>query len=122
MAETNPMTALQAELARFRKASLHSAVNDADKILEMLIEAREQVANGSHGPRYLTSCLHAHSLAASDPHRASLTVTKLQNPVTAGFEAINNDLKEVSKSQKVFGKALDKVGVDRSSSVVHSYF
>jgi E3 ubiquitin-protein transferase RMND5 len=45
MAEANPMMALQAELARFQRASLHSAVRDADKILEMLVEAREQVAN-----------------------------------------------------------------------------
>ena len=36
-------------------------------------------------------------------------MTKLQNPVTGGFESINNDLKEVSKGQKVFGKSLDKV-------------
>ncbi|KAK2030211.1 hypothetical protein LZ31DRAFT_566831 [Colletotrichum somersetense] len=90
MAEHNPMMTLQAELSRFRKATLNSAVSDADKLLDLLVQAREQIAN------------------ASDPHRASLTMTKLQNPVNAGFEAINNDLKEVSKAQKAFGKALDK--------------
>ncbi|KAJ3956551.1 hypothetical protein N0V92_006892 [Colletotrichum tropicale] len=90
MAEQNPMMTLQAELSRFRKATLNSAVKDADKLLDMLVQAREQIAN------------------ASDPHRASLTMTKLQNPVNAGFDAINNDLKDVSKAQKVFGKALDK--------------
>ncbi|KAM0284251.1 hypothetical protein ACHAQH_002041 [Verticillium albo-atrum] len=90
MADSNPMTALQADLNRFRKASLHSAVEDADKLLEMLVQAREQVAR------------------ATDPHRASLTMTKLQNPINARFDAINNDLKEVSKGQKVFGKSLDK--------------
>ncbi|KAH6697694.1 sporulation protein RMD5 [Verticillium dahliae] len=90
MAEPNPMTALQADLARFRKASLYSAVEDTDRLLEMLVQAREQVAG------------------ATDPHRASLTMTKLQNPINARFDAINNDLKEVSKGQKVFGKSLDK--------------
>ncbi|KAH6692600.1 CTLH/CRA C-terminal to lish motif domain-containing protein [Plectosphaerella plurivora] len=90
MAEPNPMTALQAELARFQRTSLHSAVRDADKILQMLIDAREDVAN------------------ASDPHNASLIITKLQNPVATGFDNINVDLKEISKAQKVYGKALDK--------------
>ncbi|KAM0329197.1 hypothetical protein ACHAQA_004496 [Verticillium albo-atrum] len=90
MAEPTPMSALQTDLARFKKASLYSAVEDADKLLEMLIQAREQVAG------------------ATDPHRASLTMTKLQNPINARFDAINNDLKEVSKGQKVFGKSLDK--------------
>lgn len=88
MAEQNPMVTLQAELSRFRRATLNSAVKDTDKLLDLLIQAREQVAN--------------------DPHRAGLTMAKLQNPVTAGFDAINNDLKEVSKAQKTFGKALDK--------------
>ena len=45
MAEPNPMSTLQADLARFRRATLHSAARDADRILEMLIEAREEVAN-----------------------------------------------------------------------------
>lgn len=43
-------------------------------------------------------------------------MAKLQNPVTAGFDAINNDLKEVSKAQKTFGKALDKVCVQTTIS------
>lgn len=35
-------------------------------------------------------------------------MAKLQNPVTSGFENINIDLKDISKAQKVYGKALDK--------------
>lgn len=46
MAEHNPMMTLQAELARFRKATLNSAVRDADKLLDLLVQAREQIANG----------------------------------------------------------------------------
>ncbi|KAF6839644.1 regulator of gluconeogenesis [Colletotrichum musicola] len=111
MAEPNPMITLQAELTRFRKATLNSAVKDADKLLDLLVQAREQVANGTVAapPLSLLVCSPVSPRAiASDPHRASLTMTKLQNPVNAGFDAINNDLKEVSKAQKVFGKALDK--------------
>lgn len=34
----------------------------------------------------------------------------LQNPVKSRLESITQDLKEVTKAQKAFGKALDKVG------------
>ena len=44
-----------------------------------------------------------------DPHAASLVLTKLQNPIKEAFETVNNDLKAVSKTQKEFGKALDRV-------------
>lgn len=40
-----------------------------------------------------------------------MAMTTLQNPVKVQLEAITNDLKEVTKAQKGFGKALDKVGV-----------
>ena len=38
-----------------------------------------------------------------------MVMTMLQNPVKARLDAINQDLKEVTKAQKGFGKALDKV-------------
>lgn len=41
-------------------------------------------------------------------------MTTLQNPVKARFEAITQDLKEVTKAQKSFGKALDKVRIPDS--------
>lgn len=34
---------------------------------------------------------------------------QLQNPVKQRFERITSDLKDVTKAQKAFGKALDKV-------------
>ena len=49
------------------------------------------------------------SAAAKDQHAASLTMTKLQNPIKDRFEALNRDLRDASKHQKNFGKALDKV-------------
>lgn len=36
-------------------------------------------------------------------------MTKLQNPIKDRFEALNRDLRDSSKQQKNFGKALDKV-------------
>jgi hypothetical protein len=38
-----------------------------------------------------------------------MSMMSLQNPVKNHMEAINTDLKEVTKAQKGFGKALDKV-------------
>ncbi|EFW98654.1 regulator of gluconeogenesis [Grosmannia clavigera kw1407] len=85
------MPALRAELSQVaRKARLSSAVNDVDKIIARLLQAREQIAS------------------EQDPHAASLILTKLQNPIKEGFETVNNDLKAVSKTQREFGKALDR--------------
>lgn len=39
-----------------------------------------------------------------------MTMMMLQNPVKSRLESITQDLKEVTKAQKAFGKALDKVG------------
>ena len=39
-----------------------------------------------------------------------MTMISLQNGVKVAFDGINNDLKEVTKAQRGFGKALDKVG------------
>lgn len=45
---------------------------------------------------------------ASDPHTASLTLTRLQNPVKEGFEAINDDLRKVDRVRKDFSKILNR--------------
>ncbi|SPO02392.1 related to RMD5 Cytosolic protein required for sporulation and for the ubiquitination of the gluconeogenetic enzyme fructose-1,6-bisphosphatase [Cephalotrichum gorgonifer] len=88
--EPTPMASLQKELKRMKGATLSAAVEDADRIVALLEAAREQVAG------------------AKDQHAASLTMTKLQNPIKDRFEALNRDLREASKQQKNFGKALDK--------------
>lgn len=79
-----------AELARMRKSNLNSAIDDVDRIIDLLATTRNQVA------------------AEPDAHRIGMAMTTLQNPVKARFEAITQDLKEVTKAQKGFGKALDK--------------
>ncbi|KAK7430147.1 hypothetical protein QQZ08_003332 [Neonectria magnoliae] len=86
----SPFGPLMAELARMRKSNLTSAIEDVDQIIGLLTAAREKVA------------------AEPDAHRVGMAMTTLQNPVKARFEAITQDLKEVTKAQKGFGKALDK--------------
>ncbi len=41
---------------------------------------------------------------------SSLTLMRLQNPIREGFDAVNEHLRAVSRVQKEFSKALDKVG------------
>ncbi|RYP82362.1 hypothetical protein DL769_001687 [Monosporascus sp. CRB-8-3] len=83
------MLQLQKDVEKLtRSARLSDAVEDVDKIIELLSEAREKVA------------------AANDPHTTSLTLTKLQNPIREGLDTLNNDLRNVHKAQKDFEKAL----------------
>ncbi|CAN8101163.1 unnamed protein product [Discula destructiva] len=69
---------------------LTAAVADVDSIINILQKARDDIAD------------------ASSSHTASLTLTRLQNPVREGFEAINHDLKGCDRLQKEFGKVLAK--------------
>ncbi|KAK3938933.1 protein RMD5 A [Diplogelasinospora grovesii] len=90
-ANMSGMESLQHDLARMSRAPrLSAAVDNVDKIIELLSAAREQVAG------------------ALDPHTASLTMTKLQNPIKVAFDSVNDNLKEVSSAHKKLGKALDK--------------
>ncbi|GFP56573.1 E3 ubiquitin-protein ligase RMND5A [Trichoderma asperellum] len=90
----SPFGPLQNELARMRGANLTPAIQDVDKIIEYLVAARDQVAAPD-----------------ADQHRISMAMTTLQNPVKDRLEAINNDLRDVTKAQRSFGKALDKARV-----------
>ncbi|EFY88979.1 regulator of gluconeogenesis Rmd5, putative [Metarhizium acridum CQMa 102] len=87
---SSPFGPLLAELARMRKSNLNAAINDVDSIIDLLTAAREQVARDD------------------DSHKIGMAMTTLQNPVKARFEAITEDLKDVTKAQRSFGKALDK--------------
>ncbi|CAK7273353.1 hypothetical protein SEPCBS57363_005611 [Sporothrix epigloea] len=102
-------------LAVADKSRLTSAVNDVDSIIAQLLEARDSIAAGkslSPGSSLLYTMsrflMHGMRFTERDPHAASLILTKLQNPIKEGFENVNNDLKAVSKTQKEFGKALDR--------------
>ncbi|KAK5992674.1 E3 ubiquitin-protein ligase RMND5A [Cladobotryum mycophilum] len=87
----SPFAPLLAELARMRKSNLTAAIDDVDNIIDLLTKAREQVAE-----------------ADTDSHKISMAMTTLQNPVKSRLEKVTDDLKEVTKAQRGFGKALDK--------------
>ncbi|KAK4129640.1 hypothetical protein N657DRAFT_587814 [Parathielavia appendiculata] len=79
------------ELSKFKRLPrLSAAARDVDKIIDLLSDARHQIAG------------------AMDPHTASLTMTKLQNPVKTAFDKVNDDLKAASSAHKKVGRALDK--------------
>ncbi|KAK3335337.1 CTLH/CRA C-terminal to lish motif domain-containing protein [Cercophora scortea] len=85
------METLAKDLAALSKmAGLAAAVDNIDQIIEQLSRARDQVAQ------------------ARDPHIASMTMTKLQNPIKLGFDKVNDSLKDVASRNKKLGKALDK--------------
>ncbi|KAK4144771.1 CTLH/CRA C-terminal to lish motif domain-containing protein [Dichotomopilus funicola] len=69
---------------------LSSAVQDVDQVIQLLSEAREQIAG------------------AMDPHTASMTMTRLQNPIKFAFGKVNDDLKAASSAHKKLGRSLDK--------------
>lgn len=112
------LEAVLAEVSRAEKLPrLSAAVEDVDKIIELLSAARDQIASCVCPSRPLLaapsspgvwSCVLT-SVAASDPHTTSLTMTKLQNPIKAAFDKVNDDLKADSAAHKRLGKALDKV-------------
>ncbi|KAJ5245976.1 CTLH/CRA C-terminal to lish motif domain-containing protein [Penicillium chermesinum] len=49
----------------------------------------------------------------SDPNQAAVTLAKLQNPVKASFESINDTLKETHSGMNKYTKSLDKLFKDR---------
>lgn len=51
-----------------------------------------------------------------------MVMTTLQNPVKARLEAINDDLKDVTKAQRSFGKALDRVSHLDKISILYRDF
>ncbi|KAI1811817.1 CTLH/CRA C-terminal to lish motif domain-containing protein [Poronia punctata] len=95
-----PMLELQKEFQKFSQGNkLTTAVEDVDKVIQLLVSARENVD------------------AANEPHTNSLTLTKLQNPVGAQLEAISNDLGKVHKNQNAFHKALGRAFKDTKGTL-----
>jgi hypothetical protein len=43
----SPFATLRADVARMRRSGLRHAINDVDKVIDILTAAREQVAQGS---------------------------------------------------------------------------
>lgn len=106
----SPFAPLLADLARMRRSNLTTAIDDVDRILDLLAGTRDQVARGTRQPvPAFASLPRVDPLPDFDAHRTGMAMTALQSPVKAQLEAINTHLKDVTKSQKAYGKALDKV-------------
>ncbi|KAH7319999.1 CTLH/CRA C-terminal to lish motif domain-containing protein [Stachybotrys elegans] len=86
----SPFTSLYPEIARMKRSNLRAAIDDIDKIIQSLEHTRAQVAG------------------EGDANWIGMSMMNLQKPVKEGLESVNNDLKEVTKAQKSFGKALDR--------------
>ncbi|OTB17286.1 hypothetical protein K445DRAFT_315921 [Daldinia sp. EC12] len=69
-------------------AKLSDAVQDVDKIIDLLTAARERVAS------------------ANNPHTTNLTLAKLQNPIKEQLDGLNSNLRHVYKAQNEFNKSL----------------
>ncbi|KAJ2904542.1 Protein RMD5 A [Zalerion maritima] len=96
------MPLLEGELKKLRtKANLSQAVSETDKLLELLIKAREEVAS------------------STDAHSASLIMAKLQNPLDSRFESITDALRPVDRGQKAYGKVLDRSFPSRALPTEH---
>ncbi|KAK2594553.1 hypothetical protein QQS21_007725 [Conoideocrella luteorostrata] len=87
---SSPFGPLLAEVARMRKSNLSAAIQDVDSIIDLLTAAREEVAGDD------------------DANKISMAMTMLQNPVKARLESTTDNLKNVTKAQRGFGKALDR--------------
>ncbi|KAK1752538.1 protein RMD5 A [Echria macrotheca] len=92
MEKPTAMESIQAEMADVVKMPrISTSLAHVDGIIQLLSEAKEKIA------------------ATLDPHTASLTMTKLQNPAKVAFDTIiGDDFKKATAAHKKLGKALDK--------------
>lgn len=92
MEATQKLEALLDELGKAnRLPRLSAAARDIDKVIDLLSVARDDIAK------------------SMDSHTASITMTKLQNPIKTAFDKVNDDLKAASSAHKKVGRSLDKV-------------
>lgn len=97
---------------------LTAAVADVDNLINILQKARDEIADGTYSflpSTIIPVLIHLgrltnlpSSTASTSHHTASLTLTRLQNPVKEGFETINRDLQGCDRLQKAYGKVLTK--------------
>ncbi|KAJ5893389.1 hypothetical protein N7495_005080 [Penicillium taxi] len=88
------MDLVQKENDRLHKRLKASAgINSVQATIDLLQSARDAIA--------------------SDPNQAAITLAKLQNPVKASFNSINDTLKETHSGLNKYNKSLDKLFKDR---------
>jgi hypothetical protein len=88
-------------------ANLAASISDVQKAIDQLTAARAKIAAGAHpitdaGELSLT-------ITPSDPHTASSTLAKLQDPFKKSLESAQKDLKPIYSGLNKYGKVLDRV-------------
>jgi len=103
------MESLQKEHERVeKKGSLKKSIDDVQKTIDLLLNARNAIAAGEYLCTHWT--LRRPILRdALDPSSAAATLAKLQDPVKQSFDKVNDDLKEVHSALGKYAKELDKV-------------
>ncbi|KAL1302760.1 hypothetical protein AAFC00_003108 [Neodothiora populina] len=83
------MEALLAEQSKLeKKGNLAKTIEDVQKTIDLLTNARASVA--------------------ADPTSHAMTLAKLKSPLDSSFDKVNADLKEIYSSLNKYSKALDK--------------
>lgn len=101
-------------LVKRLKAS--QGIKNVQSTIDLLQSARDAIASGESGISHFvsgnlrrkdqpTDLVSFHT----DPNQAAVTLAKLQNPVKASFDSINDSLKETHSGLNKYTKSLDKV-------------
>ena len=93
-----------------KKGNLGKAVNDVQKTIDLLVNARDSIS-ASMLCSSIIYVLLISDLKPTDPANAPMTLAKLTGPVKGSLEKINDDLKDIRGAQNKFQKALEKVGL-----------
>ncbi|KAJ6144273.1 hypothetical protein N7470_008168 [Penicillium chermesinum] len=98
------MEAVQKEHGRLlKRLKASQSIKHVQSTIEILQSARDTIHSGEKKP----------ILVVADPNQAAVTLAKLQNPVKASFESINDTLKETHSGMNKYTKSLDKLFKDR---------
>ena len=108
------MESLLAEHAKFcKRGSLSKSLDDVQKTIDLLTQARDSIASSESPLQYLVLKLCSADVRLIQFFKGqanpSLTLASLQNTIKSSCDAVTSDLKEVYKALGNYGKALEKV-------------
>ena len=104
----SPFGPVQAELAKMRRSNLGAAISDVDQIIALLEQTKDMVETGTDPGYALVRDSADTSPENADAHSVSMSLTQLQNPIKKHCDNLTTSLKDVTKAQRGFTKALDK--------------
>ncbi|KAI9820105.1 MAG: hypothetical protein M1832_003812 [Thelocarpon impressellum] len=91
-----------------RDSNLSRSIDDVQRTIDILSEARRNIAAGSSTFMLLHVCRADDKPGMIAPHSNSIHLVKLQNPVKQSFDQLNSDLKDVYTGLGRFQKILDR--------------